>query len=721
MTIRRKTILVIGGMSILIIPLLMVILWVTVLNNFNKVENDAVLQNLERAVNSIETNIKTLNNTVGDWSSWNESYNFIENVNQEYIDNNLMDATLTGLNVNFMVFVDLNGNVIHSKSVDFQSGEEVSLPAGYLSFLTPNNPMVNMAPTDQIKGILIAADMPAIISARPILTNEDLGPVRGTLIMGRFLDDSEIAQLSESTQLSLSYVRLNDTAMPDDFSTAAASITKNEPAFIHPMDSQTIAGYTVLNDIYGNPGLIIKLDMNRDIYRQGWKTLEWVTMSLVFFGFLHALVIILLLRYNIVSPMTRLAREVAVIGKNGNFSARVKVKGKDEIAGLATNINEMLAVLQQDEEKISRSEQYYRSIFATAGSAMAIADENYILQSVNTEFERLSGFNKDELEGKISWLQFIKPTKVVEVSHIQNNWLKEQSLTPRYFTGSFVNRNGDVKDIIININRIPGTTMFVASIVDITERSRFERELQRLYTQEAELREQLEADMKARIEFTRALVHELKTPLTPMLTASDMLLDELKDDKLIKFARNINRGSKRLNTRIDELFDVARGEMGTLMLHFSEVEPSVLLKEVIDEITPMTSERSQSLELVTPGSLSTVQADDDRLRQIMNNLLINASKYTPKGGKITVTAMENEGLLNIEVRDNGPGISEEDQQNMFKPYFRSKTNTNSGLGLGLALSKRLVELHGGRIWVNSTPGKGSTFGFSIPLKPPVTG
>jgi len=119
-----------------------------------------------------------------------------------------------------------------------------------------------------------------------------------------------------------------------------------------------------------------------------------------------------------------------------------------------------------------------------------------------------------------------------------------------------------------------------------------------------------------------------------------------------------------------------------------------------------------------PLSLPAIRADEDRLRQVVLNLLNNAFKFTPAGGSITVRARKNEGYLVVEVQDTGRGISREEQGRLFEPYQQldEERTRLSGLGLGLSLSKKLVELHGGQIWVQSEKGKGSTFSFSIPLE-----
>ncbi len=259
---------------------------------------------------------------------------------------------------------------------------------------------------------------------------------------------------------------------------------------------------------------------------------------------------------------------------------------------------------------------------------------------------------------------------------------------------------------------------FVGVARDITERKQAEQRLQELYEHEKELRQQLEAETKKRIEFTRALVHELKTPITPVLAASELLIEELKEETLLGLAQSINRGASNLNRRIDELLDLARGEIGMLRINPKTVDPVQLLQEIVHNVTPIALQNRQSLSLQLPSSLPAVWADEGRLGQVVLNLVTNAFKFTHTGGKITLRAEEDGANLIVEVQDTGRGISKEDQQRLFEPYHQleSEGANLSGLGLGLALSKRLVELHGGRIWVKGRKGEGSTFGFSVPLE-----
>jgi signal transduction histidine kinase len=257
--------------------------------------------------------------------------------------------------------------------------------------------------------------------------------------------------------------------------------------------------------------------------------------------------------------------------------------------------------------------------------------------------------------------------------------------------------------------------------MDITDGIEAEAKLRALYEDEKKWRHELEAEVRKRIEFTRALVHELKTPLTPILFSSELLVSELKEEPWLSVARNIHRGANNLNNRIDELLDLARVEIGSLQLNPKLVDAVQLLKNVADYVESLIAKNHQHLVRDIPTYLPQLWADEDRLQQIMLNLLINASKFNPEGGTITLAAREEDKSLVVEVKDTGPGIPKKEQERIFQPYQRRITDRErlGGLGLGLALCKNLVELHGGRIWVESQVNKGSVFAFSIPLKPSV--
>jgi PAS domain S-box-containing protein len=252
---------------------------------------------------------------------------------------------------------------------------------------------------------------------------------------------------------------------------------------------------------------------------------------------------------------------------------------------------------------------------------------------------------------------------------------------------------------------------------EIKRREQAELKLERLYKKEQKLYQQVKKQLNDRVEFTRALVHELKTPLTPMVAASSAMVSGIQEEPWKSMAEQVHKGANNLSRRINNLLDLSKSESGLLHLNFETVNPTLLLYDLHEYFSPEAARLGLSLVLDIPEQLPSIWADPERLRQVVINLLDNALKFTPKQGQIKISAGVRNSDLEISVQDTGIGMTIKEQRRIFSPYKRSEHDRNrlSGLGLGLALAKTLVEQHGGKIWIQSQKGRGSTFTFSIPL------
>lgn len=250
----------------------------------------------------------------------------------------------------------------------------------------------------------------------------------------------------------------------------------------------------------------------------------------------------------------------------------------------------------------------------------------------------------------------------------------------------------------------------------IIEHKMAENRLQSLYENEKELRQRLQSEMQARVDFTRNLIHELKTPLTSLVATSQLLVDEEKNKKLEKLAGYVLESANSLNNRIDELHDVVRGEIGKLDLELKPLDLRKTLKSISEETRALARQHGVAVHMKLAEPLPDVYADKVRVKQIVLNLLNNAFKYAAEGGSVTIKAAARKSMVVVEVQDKGPGISVQEQQLLFKPgyHLADSDNRSRGLGIGLTLSQMLVGLHGGKIWVKSQPGKGSSFFFTLP-------
>ena len=231
----------------------------------------------------------------------------------------------------------------------------------------------------------------------------------------------------------------------------------------------------------------------------------------------------------------------------------------------------------------------------------------------------------------------------------------------------------------------------------------------------------METNEEEWLRFIDTLAHELKTPLTSIIAGAGLLAEELNDSvdaSCRKLIETIVRNADTLENRLVELLEIVKTGSGKMLLQLEPVDMKSLVQGVCLQISPLITGKNQSLTTRTTKTVPVIHGDGPRLEQVLLNLVNNAHKFTPSGGSITVTCTSNRDGVLVQVEDTGIGIAPEEQSRLFKPYSRVSPDRREhpGLGLGLALAKQVVELHGGRIWLESSPGTGSTFSFILPLR-----
>jgi signal transduction histidine kinase len=212
----------------------------------------------------------------------------------------------------------------------------------------------------------------------------------------------------------------------------------------------------------------------------------------------------------------------------------------------------------------------------------------------------------------------------------------------------------------------------------------------------------------------------LRTPLNAILGYTELILDEIygpPSAKMRTVLERVETNGRHLLGLINEVLDLSKIEAGELELNIAEFSAPEVVQSVMTATDSLAAEKHLTLKVDVPPNLPTASGDQRRIVQVLLNLVGNAIKFTDKGG-IDIRVAARNGSLEFEVADTGPGIASADQERVFQEFQQvdiTTTKEKGGTGLGLAIAKRIIDLHGGRIWINSTPGEGSTFGFSLPL------
>ena len=245
----------------------------------------------------------------------------------------------------------------------------------------------------------------------------------------------------------------------------------------------------------------------------------------------------------------------------------------------------------------------------------------------------------------------------------------------------------------------------------------------RVFRQLEDKSRQLEVASRHKSEFLASMSHELRTPLNAVIGFSDVLLERMFGDlneRQDEYVRDIRDSGRHLLELINEILDLSKVEAGRMELDPAHLTLSAVLEHGLAMVRARAERTGIALELTTDPDLDTVWADELKLKQVVLNLLTNAVKFTEAGGSVTVSARRNGDVAEVTVRDTGIGVADEDRERIFEAFQRGGRGVRAsteGTGLGLTLSKRIVELHGGRLWMESVVGEGSLFGFSLPLEP----
>jgi signal transduction histidine kinase len=222
-------------------------------------------------------------------------------------------------------------------------------------------------------------------------------------------------------------------------------------------------------------------------------------------------------------------------------------------------------------------------------------------------------------------------------------------------------------------------------------------------------------------EFLASMSHELRTPLNAVIGFSDVLLEGMfgeLNERQGEYVRDIRDSGRHLLDLINEILDLSKVEAGRMELEPAELSLPELLEQGLALVRERAARQGLTVTLEVGDGVGTVWADEVKLKQVVVNLVTNAVKFTPEGGRVDVDARVVADEVVVTVRDTGIGIAPEDQARVFEAFQRGDRQASvEGTGLGLTLSKRFVELHGGRVWVESALGLGSTFAFAIPMRP----
>ncbi len=392
----------------------------------------------------------------------------------------------------------------------------------------------------------------------------------------------------------------------------------------------------------------------------------------------------------------------------------------------------MTSSLRKSEEELRNSEAMWRGLVNASPESVFLTDPAGIVLAANDTTAQRLGKSVHEIIG--TNVINLLPPEVADRRRVYVNQVIARD-TPFRFEDIRNGRNLDnyIHPICDDDGKLTQIAFFGN---DITERKRAEKELsslnaeleQRVAERTAQLetsRNEAEKANRAKSEFLANMSHELRTPLNAINGFSEVLLEKYYGDlneKQNEYVQDILESGNHLLSLINDILDLSKVEAGKEVLELSQLNLQSLLENSMVMIKEKSMKHNIALEIEIPSDLMNFQiiADQRKIKQVMYNLLSNAAKFTPDGGKISIEALRQKNIIQVSVSDTGIGLSKEEQGKVFDEFYQVRNEQEAksqGTGLGLSLVKKYIEMHGGRILVESKgSGKGSKFSFTLPIK-----
>jgi two-component system phosphate regulon sensor histidine kinase PhoR len=377
----------------------------------------------------------------------------------------------------------------------------------------------------------------------------------------------------------------------------------------------------------------------------------------------------------------------------GDFRPAEVPPGGDERNGLGRALNETAARLGETIRVLTDERDRSAAILRSMIEGVAVVSANERILFCNRAFSRILGLETITVEGR-SLVEVVRQSDLLAV--IKKSLSSHEQVSSEIMVGTVRRRNFLVTAAPV---RAEASTGAVLVLHEISELRRLER---------------------VRQDFVANVSHEFRTPLTAIQGFAETLLGGALDDPdhRRRFVEIIRDHADRLARLTEDLLKLSRIEAGQLALEFEGVSLYRLVDVCVETTRLKAQAKNLALDVHLPAGLPEVRGDLNRLREVLQNLLDNATQYTPAGGRIEVSALRAGQQAVVTVSDTGIGIPQAEQERIFERFYRvdaARSREAGGTGLGLSIARHIVDAHGGRIWVDSTVGEGSRFHFSLPM------
>jgi signal transduction histidine kinase len=692
MSLRYRVAIVLAVSIAVILTVLVLVHTFIVSRAYEALERDEIASELRNSARLIESDLEALDVLLTDWSSWDDAYEFVQTRDAGFVVSNLPSNILDALHLDALVIRATSGDNVFARAQTME-GQRAEI-TGLTNRITADHPLLQFPKgREGVSGLIGTPEGPMLAVARPILRSDDSGTPRGAVVMARRLDQEHATAIGERLDLGVTIYPIIATGLPADVEMAGALLAAGDQTAIDVVDGRAVA-YRYLEDLAGRPLVILRVDQERTIVAQSARTLRALLVTISATGIVLVLILAAGFEFAVLRRLVWLRHDMSAIGATGAAGPlRARVRGGDEIASVASGVNEMLDRLDSAAaerlrlmETVTDQQRLSDAAFREMEEGLLVLDGDGRCTACNPAGARMLNTPADRVTGR-------------HISELLPALAPADELT-RFAGPQLYEVGGRTVAVSRPVQDRPGG-LSVVVLRDVTEVLDIER---------------LKRDLVATVS------HELRTPLTAIRGTVDLLDGGdagVLSDVQARLVNLLRTNADRLRLIVDDLLDIGALDGGRVELARDDANLMDITRRVIEELAPQAEAAGVSIHRAGEDRVMGV-VDAQRMSQVLDNLIQNAIKFTPREGRVEVALRRVGSRLQISVSDTGIGIAPDEIGHIFEKFYRTRraTQVARGTGLGLPIARSIVELHGGTLTATSDGQSGTRMEVDMPAEAP---